>query len=313
MSGEPIAGAPSVVRPRADTHRSGLRRRDILIATAFLLPNLLLLVVFTYRPLLDNIRLSFQNWNISAPTATFIGFDNYVEWFTSSGSRTVLSNTVVFTGFAVIGSMVLGLALALLLDQKLFARNAVRSMVFAPFVLAGAAVGVAFQFVFDPTFGLIQDLLGRVGVDAPAFYQDPGWALFMVTVTYIWKNLGYTFVIYLAALQGRRAELDEAAEIDGASTWTKFRKVTWPQLRPATFFLLITVLLNSFQVFDVIHTMTRGGPLGDGTTTMVYQVYKETFVNQRAGYGATVATIMFVGLLAITLSQVYVMERGREK
>ena len=313
IAGAPIAGASSVVRPRVETHPTGHRRRDILVATAFLLPNLVLLVVFTYRPLLDNIRLSFQNWNISAPTATFIGFDNYVEWFTSEGSGTVLWNTVVFTGFAVIGSMALGLVLALLLDQKLFARNAVRSMIFAPFVLAGAAVGVAFQFVFDPTFGLIQDLLGRVGVDAPAFYQEPGWALFMVTVTYIWKNLGYTFVIYLAALQGRRAELDEAAEMDGASTWTKFRKVTWPQLRPATFFLLITVLLNSFQVFDVIHTMTRGGPLGDGTTTMVYQVYKETFVNQRAGYGATVATIMFVGLLAITLAQVYVMERGREK
>jgi len=313
IAGAPIAGAPSVVGPRVETHPTGHRRRDILVATAFLLPNLVLLVVFTYRPLLDNIRLSFQNWNISAPTATFIGLDNYVEWFTSEGSGTVLWNTVVFTGFAVIGSMALGLVLALLLDQKLFARNAVRSMIFAPFVLAGAAVGVAFQFVFDPTFGLIQDLLGRVGVDAPAFYQEPGWALFMVTVTYIWKNLGYTFVIYLAALQGRRAELDEAAEMDGASTWTKFRKVTWPQLRPATFFLLITVLLNSFQVFDVIHTMTRGGPLGDGTTTMVYQVYKETFVNQRAGYGATVATIMFVGLLAITLAQVYVMERGREK
>ena len=277
------------------------------------MPNLVLLVVFTYRPLVDNIRLSFQNWNISSPTATFIGLDNYAEWFTSPDSGTVLWNTVVFTGFAVLGSMVLGLVLALLLDQKLFGRNAVRSMVFAPFVLAGAAVGVAFQFVFDPTFGLIQDLLGRVGVDAPAFYQEPGWALFMVTVTYIWKNLGYTFVIYLAALQGRRAELDEAAEIDGASTWSKFRKVTWPQLRPATFFLLITVLLNSFQVFDVIHTMTRGGPLGNGTTTMVYQVYQETFVNQRAGYGATVATILFVGLLAITLAQVYVMERGREK
>jgi len=313
MTAEPIAGVPGVVRPRAEAHPSGHRRRDILVATAFLLPNLVLLVVFTYRPLVDNIRLSFQNWNISSPTATFIGLDNYAEWFTSPDSGTVLWNTVVFTGFAVLGSMVLGLLLALLLDQKLFGRNAVRSMVFAPFVLAGAAVGVAFQFVFDPTFGLIQDLLGRVGVDAPAFYQEPGWALFMVTVTYIWKNLGYTFVIYLAALQGRRAELDEAAEIDGASTWSKFRKVTWPQLRPATFFLLITVLLNSFQVFDVIHTMTRGGPLGNGTTTMVYQVYQETFVNQRAGYGATVATILFVGLLAITLAQVYVMERGREK
>jgi sn-glycerol 3-phosphate transport system permease protein len=304
--------APPPGKAKATADPPGNQRRDVLIAAALLLPNLVLLVVFTYRPLVDNIRLSFTSWNISSPTATFIGFDNYVDWFTSEDSRQVIWNTVVFTGSAVIGTMVLGLALALLLDQKLFGRNAVRSLVFAPFVLAGAAVGVAFQFVFDPTFGLIQDLLARVGVDAPAFYQDPDWALFMVTATYVWKNLGYTFVIYLAALQGRRAELDEAAEIDAASTWTKFRRVTWPQLRPATFFLLITVLLNSFQVFDVISVMTRGGPLGNGTTTMVYQIYQETFVNQRAGYGATVATIMFLALLVITLVQVRYMERGRE-
>ncbi len=317
MSAEPITAAPgaAVASARAagtPAPPPGNRRRDLLIAAALLLPNLVLLVVFTYRPLVDNIRLSFTSWNISSPTATFIGVDNYVQWFTSEDSRQVLWNTVVFTGSAVIGTMVLGLVLALLLDQKLFGRNAVRSLVFAPFVLAGAAVGVAFQFVFDPTFGLIQDLLARVGIDSPAFYQDPDWALFMVTSTYIWKNLGYTFVIYLAALQGRRAELDEAAEIDAASTWTKFRRVTWPQLRPATFFLLITVLLNSFQVFDVISVMTRGGPLGNGTTTMVYQIYQETFVNQRAGFGATVATIMFLALLVITLIQVRVMERGRE-
>lgn len=300
-------------RRGGEVHPAGHRRRDIVLATALLLPNLALLAVFTYRPLVDNIRLSFHEWNIASPTATFIGWDNYVEWFTSPGSRTVLWNTVVFTGAAVIGSMALGLVLALLLDQKLLGRNAVRSMVFAPFVLAGAAVGVAFQFVFDPTFGLIQDLLHRAGAEAPAFYQDPEWALFMVTVTYIWKNLGYTFVIYLAALQARRADLDEAAEIDAASAWKKFWSVTWPQLRPATFFLLITVVLNSFQVFDVIHTMTRGGPLGNGTTTMVYQVYEETFVNLRAGYGATVATVMFLALLVVTLAQVFVMERGRER
>ncbi|SDE88935.1 carbohydrate ABC transporter membrane protein 1, CUT1 family (TC 3.A.1.1.-) [Blastococcus fimeti] len=311
-AGAPTGTAPAP-SPRPPARPRERRGRGLLVAGAFLVPNLVLLGVFTYRPLIDNIRLSFTDWNISSPTATYIGFDNYVEWFTSSASHAVLWNTVVFTVAAVIGSMVLGLALALLLDRKLFGRDAVRSLVFAPFVVAGAAVGVAFQFVFDPTFGLVQDLLGRIGVESPAFYQDPDWALFMVTVTYIWKNLGYTFVIYLAALQGRRAELDEAAEIDAASTWTRFRKVTWPQLRPATFFLLITVLLNSFQVFDIIDTMTRGGPLGNGTTTMVYQVYQETFVNQRAGFGATVATIMFVILLVITLLQVRVMERGQQR
>ena len=128
----------------------------------------------------------------------------------------------------------------------------------------------------------------------------------------MWKNIGYTFVIYLAALQGRRTDLDEAAEIDGASSWRRFTKVLLPQLRPTTFFLSITVLLNSVQVFDIIQIMTRGGPQGYGTSTLVYQVYQETFVNQRAGYGATIATIMFLILLVVTVVQVRVMDKEQK-
>ncbi|WP_420855048.1 carbohydrate ABC transporter permease [Rhodococcus pseudokoreensis] len=243
--------------------------RDYALFAALVGPNLVLLVLFTYRPVVDNIRLSFFDWNIADPAATFVG------------------NTVVFTAATVVGSMVAGLALAVLLDRKLHGRNLVRSSIFAPFVISGAAIGVTFQFVFDPRFGLIQDLLHRVGVDSvPDFYQDPHWALFMVTVTYMWKNLGYTFVIYLAALQGTRRELAEAAEIDGASGWTTFRRVVLPQLRPTTYFLSITVMLGSLQVFDIVNVMTRGGPLGAGTT------------------------IMFLALLGITVYQVRIMDHG---
>lgn len=274
------------------------------MAVLLLAPNLILLVVFTYRPLLDNIRLSFTNWNISSPTAQYIGFDNYVEWAGRPDSWKILGITLVFTVATVAGSMVIGLVMALVLDQNLRGRGLVRSLVFAPYVISGAAIGVAFQFVFDPRFGMIQDLLARVGLDSPNFYQDPDWALFMVTSTYIWKNVGYVFVIYLAALQGRRIELDEAAQIDGTGPFRHFFRIVLPQLRPTTFFLSVTVLLSSVQVFDIINVMTRGGPMGNGTTTMVYQIYQETFVNSRAGYGATVATIMFVILLVITVIQV---------
>lgn len=289
------------------------RRNEWWLAAALLAPNLLLLVLFTYRPLLDNFRLSFFSWNISSPNSTFIGLDNYIEFFTRADTVQVLFNTFVFTLFAVVGSMLLGLVLAMLLDQKLLGRNFVRSMVFAPFVISGAAIGVAFQFVFDPNFGLVQDLLDRLGLETPNFYQDPKWALFMVTFTFVWKNLGYSFVIYLAALQGLNRDLAEAAAIDGASPWTRFWRVTLPQLRPSTFFLSITVMLNSVQVFDIIHTMTRGGPLGDGTTTLVYQVYTETFTNYRAGYGATIATILFLILLIITVIQVRYMDKGNRQ
>lgn len=303
-------GPPPEVGP--PPRRSSGRAWEWSLAALLLLPNLILLIVFTYRPLLDNIRLSFTDWNISSPVANPVGLANYIEWFGRDDTKIIVRNTLVFTVATVGISMALGLGLALLLDQKLRGRNVVRSIVFAPFVISGAAIGIAFQFVFDPQFGLVRDLLARVGVESPDFYQQPGWALFMVTVTYIWKNLGYTFVIYLAALQGRRADLDEAAEIDGASAWTRFRRVLMPQLRPTTFFLSITVLLSSVQVFDIINVMTRGGPQGNATTTLVYQVYQETFVNQRAGYGATVATVMFVILLAVTVVQVRFMDRGKK-
>ncbi|MDU7286376.1 carbohydrate ABC transporter permease [Corynebacterium kroppenstedtii] len=290
-----------------DTKRA--QRKETLLAAVLLFPNLLLLTVFTYRPLIDNIRLSFFRWNISSPSATFVGLNNYKEWLTRDDTRTIVLNTLVFTGFAVIGSMALGLMLALILDQKLFGRNAVRSIAFAPFALSGAAIGVAFQFIFDPHFGLIQDILSRFHIPVPNFYSEPAWALFMVTFTFIWKNLGYTFVIYLAALQGVNKELDEAAAIDGAGPWPRLWKVILPQLRPSTFFLSITVMLNSVQVFDIISVMTRGGPQTTGTTTLVYQVYQETFTNFRAGYGATVATILFLILLCLTLVQVRYMDR----
>lgn len=301
-----LGGVSSTQRAR---RRPDFSAREIALAIALLAPNLILLTLFTYRPLIDNIRLSFFDWNISSPTSRFIGLSNYAEWLGAESTPKIVLNTLVFTVCSVLGSMSLGLALAVLLDQKLVGRGVVRSMVFAPYVISGAAVGVAFQFVFDPTFGLIQDLLTRLGIQSPNFYQEPGWALFMVTVTYIWKNLGYVFVIYLAALQARRPELDEAAEIDGTRPWRKFWRVVFPQLRPTTFFLSVTVLLSSFQVFDLIRVMTDGGPLGTGTTTMVYQVYQETFVNQRAGYGATVASIMFFIVLVITLIQVRLQDR----
>lgn len=306
-------GTPTKTSARRRSVASG-RRREYLLFLALVLPNLLLLGIFTYRPLLDSIRLSFFSWNISSPLPpTFVGLDNYRTWFeqlTNGGAAaTIVSNTVIFTAATVIGSMVIGLSLAMLLDQKLKGRNIVRSVVFAPYVIAGAAIGIAFQFIFDPRFGLVSAILDVFGIRSPDFYQVPGWALFMVTVTYMWKNIGYTFVIYLAALQGKPVELYEAAEIDRASGWTVFRKVTLPMLRPTSFFLSITVMLNSLQVFDIIYVMTRGGPHGNGTTTMVFQVYQETFVNYRAGYGATIATIMFLILLIITAIQVRYMDR----
>ena len=306
-----VSARPSAIESERlpKRRRNRVDWRQVGLAALLIAPNLLVLIIFTYRPLVDNIRISFFDWNISSSDMTFVGLGNYRQWLSAPETGTVVMNTLVFTVCAVVGSMILGLALAVLLDQKLHGRAAVRSIVFAPYVVSGAAIGVAFQFIFDPSYGLIQWFLNLVNVPVPSFYQKPGWALFMITVTYIWKNTGYVFVIYLAALQGRRSDLDEASEIDGTPAWRHFFRVVMPQMRPITFFLLITVLLSSMQVFDVINVMTGGGPFGYGTSTMVFQVYQETFVNSRAGYGAAVATIMFFVVLLITVLQLWLQKR----
>ncbi|MEE6281479.1 sugar ABC transporter permease [Georgenia sp. MJ170] len=271
-------------------------------------PNIALLLVFTYRPLVESVRLSFLQWNLGSPVARFIGWGNYEEWITSPHAGQVLTTTLIFTVATVGGAILLGLLLAILLDQKLAGRGFVRATAFAPYVVSGFAMGILWLFIFDPRYGLVSTLLGAVGLSSPQWYQSPGWALVMLIIVYLWKNLGYVALIYLAGLQAVPQDLKDAAALDGASPARTMRSIVLPLITPTTFFLLVTLMLASLQTFDVIHAMTRGGPLG-GTTTLMYQVYEESFVNGRAGYASAVATILFVLLLAITALQMRFIER----
>jgi sn-glycerol 3-phosphate transport system permease protein len=274
----------------------------------FIAPNIILLAVFTYRPLIENIRLSFYDWDLISPTKRWVGLENYIDYFQDSTSLYVMRNTLVFTVGTVAGTMLIGLALALLLNLRLRGRNVARTVLFAPYVLGGAAVGIVWLFIFDPRFGLVSGILDRIGLPSPNWYNDPNWAMPMVIIVYVWKNLGYATVVYLAGLQAIPRELYEAAQVDGAGRWAQFRHVTLPMLSPMTFFLLVTTTLGSMQAFDIISVMTSGGPL-DSTKTMVYQVYEEAFVRFRVGDASTVATVLFFILLGVTLLQVRLLER----
>ncbi|MGK2964783.1 MAG: carbohydrate ABC transporter permease [Tepidiformaceae bacterium] len=274
----------------------------------FVAPNLLLLLVFTYRPLVESFRLSFYDWDLISPIKTSVGLQNYRDYFGDETSRYIIRNTLVFTAATVAGTMALGLAIALLLNQKLRGRNVARTVLFAPYVVSGAAVGIIWLFIFDPRFGLIAATLDRLGATSPNWYNDPDWAMPMIIIVYIWKNLGYAVVVYLAGLQAIPKELNEAARVDGAGVISRFRHVTLPQLSPVTFFLLVTSFLSSMQAFDIIQVMTAGGPL-DSTKTMVFDVYDRGFVRFQVGDASTVATVLFVMLLVVTLLQVRFIER----
>jgi sn-glycerol 3-phosphate transport system permease protein len=271
-------------------------------------PNLALLLVFVYRPLIQSFYLSTLQWNLGSPVARSVGLGNYIEWFTAPSTGRVVLTTVVFTLATVGGSLVLGLGLAVLLNQKLRGRGFARTVAFAPYVLSGYAVGILWLFIFDPRYGLMQEVLGWVGITSPQWYTQRPWPLVMIIVVYLWKNLGYVALIYLAGLQSVPQDLKDAAALDGATSARTLRSIVLPLLTPTTFFLTVTMLLASLQSFDQIQAMTQGGPLGS-TTTLMYSVYQESFVNGRAGYASAVATILFLVLLAVTAVQMRYVQR----
>jgi multiple sugar transport system permease protein/sn-glycerol 3-phosphate transport system permease protein len=290
---------------------AGPRRREVgewLTFAAFVAPNLLLLTIFSYWPLLQNVGLSFTEWDMISPVKRFVGFDNWLTIFTSTRFWQIALNTATFTVGSVGLTLGLGLLMALLLNQQLRFRNGARTVVFTPYVLSGAAVAIVWYFILDPNWGLLKTALGWAGVPSPRWVVDSHWAMPAVIIVYVWKTGGYAAVIFLAGLQGISRELYEAARVDGANAWERFRWVTLPGLAPITFFLTVTAILLSFQAFDIIHVMTSGGPV-IATTTLLYEYYVQGFVAFHAGTAAVYAVMLFGLMLILTLIQLRYVER----
>ncbi|HEX6288988.1 MAG TPA: sugar ABC transporter permease [Herpetosiphonaceae bacterium] len=282
--------------------------REWLLFILLVGPNLLLFGVFTFWPLIYNAYLSFVQWDMISPVKVWVGPSNYRAMFADPSFKQVLFNTFYFTGVSVLLTTVLGLGAALLLNQPLRGRNGVRAVLFAPTVLSGAAIGIVWIYIFDPRYGLLDAMLGWFGANSPAWLTNPRWAMPAVIIVYVWKNIGYSVVIFLAGLQGIPRELYEAARVDGASAWQRFRYVTLPGLSPVMFFLVLTGFLSSFQAFDIIKTMTDGGPV-DATNTLIYYLYEQGFIGFNAGRAGVAAVLLFGMMLAFTMVQMRYTER----
>ncbi|MGY5764518.1 carbohydrate ABC transporter permease [Brachybacterium sp. DNPG3] len=310
---EPGAAPPSPVgsRDAAPVRRrrgiSARARRDAIWFLVLAAPNILLIALFTYRPLLTNISYSMLDWTLGSTSATFIGLDNYREFFTSDAGLTSLRITVVFTLVTVGGSMLLGLLLALALNAKLPGTTLARAAAFAPYVLSGVGVGLVWLFIFDPNFGALAWVLRQIGLSSPQWVLDPTMALIMVMIVYVWKNLGYCAIVYLGGLQSLPEEIMQAAALDGAGTVRRFWSISLPLLSPTTFFLLITTMLSSLQAFDILRVMT---PTGRGTNALIFESYLQAFGGySRAGYSAAISVVLFVMLIVITVVQIRYVEK----
>ena len=270
----------------------------------FMAPNLVLVTIFLILPLVLTVVYSLQKIN-PLGGSQWLGVNNYTDLFQDSIFWQSLQNTVVFTIVTVPLSMGLGLALATLLNGFMPGRAIYRSIIFLPLVISGVATGVIGQFLFDENNGFVNKLLASLGFTGPHWQSDGFWAMVSIMIVTVWQRVGFAMIIYLAGLQGVDPQMLEAATVDGATTWQRFRRVTFPLLGPSTFFLLIMNIIYSFQVFDTVWAMTRGGP-GFSTTTLVTDAYRTAFDDhgpQELGYGAAIGIVIYAITLIITVVQ----------
>jgi len=278
-------------------------RGQARVAWTMLAPNLLLLGVFLLGPLVWAFLMAFQEKR-SFGGGTWSGLDNFARLLGDDVFWRALLNTAVFTAVTVPVGVLLGLGLALLMDKALPGRGVFRTIVYLPIVISSLVTSLIGLLLFDETVGIVNGVLADLGLGAVSWQSDGTLAMASVIVMTLWSRVGFSMVVYIAALQDVDPQVVEAARVDGATPWQTTRRVVVPLLRPTTFFLVLINLIWSFQVFDVVYVMTNGGP-GYSTTMLVTYAYDEGFGPARNfGYGATVGVVLFVITVLLTVLQV---------
>ncbi len=277
--------------------------REAIAGYLFLLPNLLGFLIFTVLAVGASAVISMTDWDLlSRPK--FVGLDNYVKLLTGDPLfRKVLLNTFYFTFVSVPLTIVISLGLALALNQGIRGLALYRAAYFMPVITAMVVVALIWRWLYNPDFGVLNYLLNQLGIRRPPnWLADQRWAMPAVMIMAIWKHVGYNMVIFLAGLQAIPSNLYEAASIDGAGRWERFRYVTLPMLTPTTFFVLVISLIGSLQVFDAVLVLTDGGP-ANATRTIVFHIWEQAFRFLHMGYAAAIAWILFFIIFLITLLQ----------
>ncbi|MDQ0172758.1 carbohydrate ABC transporter permease [Paenibacillus tundrae] len=270
-------------------------------AVFFTLPALIPLLVFWLGPLGYIVYLSFTDWDFMSPDKLFVGLDNYSYLLTNSEFYQSLRVTLLFGLGSVIPTIVGGLALAMLMNSKIKSTGIFRTLLFSPWVTPTVAVSIAWSWIFEPEVGLANLMLGWAGVSPIGWLRDMDWALVAVLIVTLWKSIGWAMVFYLVALRNLPSDLLEAASIDGAGSWDKFRSITLPLISPTTFFLSIILTIQSLQAYDQINVMTQGGPAGS-TRTLLYMYYQSAFESFNVGEASSIAVVII--LICVLLSGV---------
>lgn len=281
----------------------GKKRRGINeqqnIAYLFILVPVSLLLIFGIFPILMALYFSFTDYNIIEP-ANWIGFANFQKIFQDEFFFVSLRNTLVYTFLYVPLGLIVALGTAILLNKKVKVTNLFRTFFYLPVLCSTVATATIWYWLLNPQYGLLNQLLRLIGIDGPAWLYSSNWAMTAIVIMSVWMTFGGNMMIFLAGLQGINPALYEAADIEGASSWQKFRHITWPQLSKTTFLVTTQLIIGAFQVFDQAYMLTKGGP-GNSTITLVYYIYNKGFGRLEMGYASALSFILFLIIFVFSL------------
>jgi len=290
-------------------------KRD-LVSYSFIAPNFIGFAVFTLIPIVFAFALAFLKWD-GSNAIQFMGLSNFKRLGSDIFFKAALKNTIIYCIGTVPLTMIASLALAVILNQKVRGRAIFRTLSFFPYVGSLVAVTAVWKMLFHPSKGPINSILyhvfGVAQADLPQWFSG-GLVLLSLILFSVWKYMGYYMVIYLAGLQGISGELYEAASLDGANTWQKFRYITWPQLRSTTFFVVVMLTINCFKVYDIAIMLAGGGSgeLTTSATVLVYYIYQKAFIDWDLGYSSAVSMVLFVIVLLVTIIQFGVQKKQEQ-
>ncbi len=280
---------------------------------AFIFPSFLHLALFFLIPLGFSLWLSFHDWRgLNTRNPPFVGLENYQFMLGDRRWWNAVLNTLYYTFVSVPLGMVVSLGIALLMNLRIPGVYLFRAIFFIPVITSWVAVSIVWLWVLDGNIGLLNYGLSLLGLGGPDWLANPRTAMLALILIATWKGAGFQMIIWLAGLQGIPREMYEAAIVDGATRWQRFRYVTLPLLAPTTFFLLITGVIGSFQVFTPVFVLTQGGPL-NSTDVAVYRIYQRAFVNFDFGYASALAWVLFAFIFVATLIQLAYMRRNLGK
>lgn len=300
---------PGRLRGRGGAPRAPWDREELVTASLFLLPALIVIGVFVIYPIVAAARISLTSWNGFSPVMEFIGTDNYVRLAQDPEFWNSLLVTAIYAVGVCLLSVVSGLVVALLLDAPIRGRGFYRGVYFLPAVTSSVAAAIVWRYLLDPA-GYVNSVLAQFGIAGPDWLQDRWLALGALTLLTVWKNLGFNAVLYLTALQALPQGIFEAAALDGANGWQRVRHLTIPLLSPMTFFVVVQALITTFQSFDLVYVLTGGGPRG-GTEVLGLLMYREAFRLGDFGYGTAIAFVTLFLVLGVSLVQWRASGAGR--